>query len=670
MAKRPARPDDIYLLRKVSDPRVSPDGRQVAYVVHEADREADENRTSIHVANLDGSGGPRRFTQGAKDHSPRWSPDGRFLAYISNRDDEDQICLAPLAGGEPRQVTRAKFGVSQPAWAPDGRHIAYVARTGEFTPEKDRKPGEKNAPRVIRDLAYRLDGVGYADNRRAHIFTMDVDTAEERQLTDGDWNDAQPAWSPDGKSIVFVSDRQPERFQRQWRSDLWLVSDRGARPRRLTRGKGAAGQPTFSPDGSQIAFIGHENGNEYFSRNVEVFVVPTEGARPRSISRPLDRSAFGFPAPAGQSLVWLPDSSSVLFLAADHGSVVAFAATLAGGIERVIEGDLQVQALDITPDGKQVVFMSVWPDAPAEVYVRARSGGRRKNLSHANDPLLAEVEMAPVRRLTYEGGDGLEIEAFVLRPPDTARAAPTVLNIHGGPHSLHPEASFSLEHQMLATNGYAVFLPNIRGSSGYGEKFTSACVHDWGGKDYEDLMLGLDRLIADGIADPRRLFVSGYSYGGFMTSWVVGHTDRFRAAIVGAPVSDQLSMAGTTDIPLFLHYEIGGNRWAAEEAHRFRSPITYLQNVTSPVLLIHHEGDLRCPVGQSEEIFQGLKVLDKEVEFVRYPGGGHAYAQRTPSQFVDALERQLEWWARHDADTPAKRDRKRAGRPVGRSRRR
>lgn len=670
MAKRPARPEDIYLVKKVSDPRVSPDGTLVAYVVHEADRESDENRTSVFVARLDGAATPRQFTLGPKDHSPRWSPDGRYLAFVGKRGDEEQVFLAPTDGGEARQLTHEKSGASQPTWSPDSRQIAYVARTGDYTPEKDRKPAEKNAPRVIRDLAYRLDGVGYMDHRRAHIFTVDIETGETRQLTDGDWNDGQPAWSPDGRYIVFVSDRAPQRFQRQWRSDAWLVSARGGRPRRLTAGNGAACQPLFSPDGSHIAFIGHENGDQHFSRNIEVFVVPTAGGRPRSITRQLDRSAFGFPAFAfGNALAWLPDSSGVVFLAADHGSVLGFSASLDGQVERLIEGDLQVQAFDLTPEGREVVFVSVWADAPGEVYAQPLGEGRRRRLSNANAAFVGEVEFASVKRIVYQGGDGLDIEAFLLVAPESRRKLPTVLNIHGGPHSFHPEAAFSLEHQMLATNGYAVFLPNIRGSSGYGERFTSACVGDWGGRDYQDLMLGLDHLIEQGIADPERLFVSGYSYGGFMTSWVVGHTHRFRAAIVGAPVADQLSMAGTTDIPLFLSYELGGNRWIAEDAHRFRSPITYLPNVTSPVLLIHHEGDLRCPISQSEAMFQGLKLLGKEVEFVRYPGGGHAYAQRTPSQFVDALQRQLDWWARHDKPRPGRETvTKRARRPVGSSR--
>ena len=246
--------------------------------------------------------------------------------------------------------------------------------------------------------------------------------------------------------------------------------------------------------------------------------------------------------------------------------------------------------------------------------------------------------------MKYKGPDDLAIEAFTLYPPgyQKAKRYPIVLEIHGGPHGFHPSPMSFLPYQSLAAAGYVVLLPNPRGSSTYGEVFTQACVEDWGGKDYEDLMAGVDELIKRGIADPDRLYVSGYSYGGFMTTWVVGHTNRFRAAIIGAPVSHQLSMFGTSDIPLFDMYELGATPFEDPEEYRRRSPVTYLPNVETPVLLMHNEGDLRCPVAQSEEIFHGLKILGKEVEFIRYPGGSHI--GRTPWQQMDRIERMISWF--------------------------
>lgn len=661
--KRPVRPEDFYLLRTVSDPQPSPDGRRIAYVVSWPDKQSDEMRMSIYVAPVDGRRPPRRFTHGNHDHSPRWSPDGRYLAFVSNRGEKNQLFLAPLDGGEARQVTRARFGVGQPAWSPEGRRIAYVARVGNYKEPKERKGAEKAAPRVLRDLRYRLDGIGYFDERRMHIFTVDVETGKETQITDGDWHDDQPAWSPDGRWLAFVSDRERDRHQRHWRTDVWVTPATGGRSRKVTRSRGGASQPAFSPDGRSIAFLGHEHGEAGSAKNIHLFVVPVEGGRaPRSVSAPLDRSVFGHPvALAGRTLAWSRDGRSLLFLAWDSGATSLYrAGVVNGSVSKVLGGDRQIQAFASAPGGRRAVFVSAWASEPPEVYAAALDGrGRGRNLSHANDELRAAVSFAPVRRMTYAAPDGLEIEAYVLYPPGYRRGRryPLALEIHGGPHGVHPSALSLLPHQALAGAGYLVLLPNPRGSIGYGEAFAQACVGDWGGKDFEDLMAGVDALVRRGVADPDRLYVGGYSYGGFMTSWVVGHTDRFRAAVVGAPVADHLSMFGTTDIPHFSVYEHEGAPWETPEALRKRSPVTYLPNVKTPVLLVHWEGDLRCPIGQSEEIFQGLKLLGKRVEFVRYPGGFHV--ARTPSQSVDEMRRTQAWYDRHAPRRPARRSMRR-----------
>ncbi len=647
--KRPVQPEDFYLLKLVSDPQLSPDGRRVAYVVTKSDKQSDETQMSVYVAPADGRGPARRFTHGNRDHSPRWSPDGRILAFISNRGQKNQLFLAPLDGGEPRQLTTAKFGVAQPAWAPDGKSIAYVARVGDYKESKDRKGAERAVPRVIRDLRYKLDGIGYFDQRRMHVFTADVETGKETQLTDEDWYDAEPSWSPDGRWIAFTSDRERDRHQRQMRADVWVVRSSGGRARKVTRSRGSASSPAFSPDGRSIAFVGHENGGAGSAKNSHLLVVPSAGGRaPRSVSAPIDRSVVGGIPGAGRSFVWSRDGRSLLFLAGDGGTTALYRAGVANGsVSKVLGGDRQIEGFATAPDGRRIVFSAAWMTEPGEVYA-ARLGGRGRPtmLSHANDELRDAAQIGPAGRVKYRGPGGLTIEAFVVYPPDYRRGRryPVALQIHGGPHGVHP-TGFQLPHQALAGAGYVVFLPNPRGSSGYGEAFTQACVGDWGGKDFEDLMAGVDTLVRRGVADQDRLYVGGYSYGGFMTSWTVGQTDRFRAAVVGAPVSDNLSMFGTTDIPIFSTYEHEGTPFDDPDALRERSPVTYLPNVKTPVLLVHWEGDLRCPMGQSEEIFQGLKVLGKKVEFARYPGGSHGV--RTPSQSVDQIRRTRDWYDRH-----------------------
>jgi dipeptidyl aminopeptidase/acylaminoacyl peptidase len=663
--KRPIKPEDFYLLKTVADPQLSPDGKRVAYVVSWNDKEKDQAQIAIYVAPADGSSPAQRLTQGTRDTNPRWSPDGRYLAFVSKRgDDEAQVYLMPLDGGDARQLTKAKFGASQPAWSPDGKRMAYVARTGDYKTAKQRNAIEKNAPRVIRDLRYRFDGIGYFDERRPHVFTIDVESGETKQVTSGDYEDGAPAWSPNGKWIAFSSDRERDRFQRFWTSDIWVVAATGGRARKLTRSKGRSGSPAFSPDGRQIAFVGHENGVEGSSKNTHLYVVPLTGGRPpRSLSGPSDRSAYADVGAPGSAFAWARDGRSVVFLAENRGAISLFRAGLANGsVSKVVGGDRQVLAFALSPDDKQVYFAATWPSEPSEIYASSLSGGRERNLSHANDELRNAVEFAPFKRMTYRAADGLEIETFVITPPGARKGQrhPLTLLIHGGPHARHPmpTGGWLVQYQALAAAGHIVLAPNPRGSAGYGEAFSTACVKDWGGKDYEDLMAGVDVLIRKGIADPDRLYVGGRSYGGFMTTWVVGHTDRFRAAVVTAPVSNLVSKIGTADIPTWYPYEVGGTPFDNLEEYHFRSPTTYLPHVNTPVLLTHSEGDLRCPIGQSEEIFTALKMMGKEVEFVRYPGGFHGV--RTPSQEIDQTKRIISWYERHAPRARSRRNGKSA----------
>jgi len=319
--KRKVRPEDLYMLRNVVDPQISPDGKQVAYVVTWADRDADETRLSVYLTSLDGRAPARRFTQGNKDHTARWSPDGRYLAFVSDRGEKNQLFVAPLGGGEARQVTKAKYGISNPTWSPDGKRVAYMARTGEHKETKERSPLEKSAPRVIRDLRYKLDGIGFFDERRTHIFTIDIETGKENQVTDGDWYDDQPAWSPDGKHLAFVSDREQERHQRQWRSDVWVAPANGGRARKLTRSRGTAVSPAFSPDGRHVAFIGHEHGDEGSAKNIYLMIVPAQGGEPRSLSAPIDRPAAGWPPTGGRTFEWTRGGDALLFIAGDDPNI-------------------------------------------------------------------------------------------------------------------------------------------------------------------------------------------------------------------------------------------------------------------------------------------------------------------------------------------------------------
>ena len=670
MAKRTMAPEDAWLVRTAGDPRLSADGRRAAWVETTPDRETDKPAASIMVAPADGSEPARSFTHGPRDVSPRWSPDGRWLAYVSKADDQPaRLHVAPLDGGAPRAVTDLPGGASQPAWSPDSTRIAFVSSVGAPEPAKDRTPVEQAAPRVVRGLYARQDDIGWFEGRR-HLFVVDVASGEVSQVTDGDWDDDMPSWSPDGETLVFASDRGRGRNDRFGRSDAWLVAASGkGRARRLTRGRGRASFPQFSPDGATVAFIGHEAGDEGWNRDPGLYTVTVDATpgggssadgEPRRLGTDLDRP-MGYGFLPTSPYAWLP-GGDVAVLVADRGSLVL--ARVAGdgrGRSRVVvaPGTGQVDGFSMSTDGRTVAYTYMSVTEPHEVFVvpwRARGGNGAAaavRVSHANDEVRDTFELAPMERYTTTAPDGLEVEYFVVRPPSGGRkpaaagapAAPAHLEIHGGPHGFHPIGMAFAYYQALAAAGFAVLLPNPRGSAGYGQTFTEACTYDWGGADFDDLMACVDDAVGRGIADPDRLTVGGYSYGGFMTAWTVGHSKRFRAAVVGAPVIDHVSMIGTTDIPGFSRFELGGTPWDRPEEYVKRSPLTYLPDVTTPVLIHHWDGDLRCPIGQAEELYTALRLLHKDVEFVRYPGGSHI--SRSPSQAVDRTARIIDWVTSH-----------------------
>lgn len=649
--KRGFAASDLWQLRTVSAPDLSSDGTRVAFTVTTPDPGTDTNLTSVWVAPTDGSGPARRFSSGDHDSLPKWSPDGSALAFLSDRGSEAQIVVAPLSGGEAVPLTAAPYGVTGFSWSPDGTRIAYVTRTGEWTKPEDRSALERSAPTVVTDLYHRYDNIGYFDARRRHIFVVDVAggrdaPGEAVQVTDGDWDDSEPVWSPDGSLLAFASDRSATRHAVA-QQDLWTTAPvAGATPTRLTGGIGTAVGPRFSPDGRLVSYVGHRHGPGDSSKNNHLMVVPADASgEPRSLSAVLDRSVWGLLPAAGASHVWRSDGS-VLFLAGEAGTQGVYAADPAGAqVVPVAGGDRQVMA--IAGAEGVIAFVAQWPSFPVELFCAKPDGSDERAVTALNAGWADEVSWAPVERVRSRSADGLEIDSYVLYPPGFVKGepAPTVLEIHGGPHSWHPQGSMLGLYQCLAAAGYVVVLPNPRGSQGYGERFAGSCVADWGGADFGDLMSALDHLVAEGIADPARLYVAGYSYGGFMTAWTVGHTDRFRAACVSAPVSNLVSMFGTTDIPYFNEHESGGSPWEVPDYYREHSPVTYLPRVTTPVLVLHWDGDLRCPVGQGEEVFQGLVKLGKEAVMVRYPGGYHI--RRTPSQLIDWTQRHLEWFAAH-----------------------
>jgi dipeptidyl aminopeptidase/acylaminoacyl peptidase len=614
-------------------------------VVVEVDEEKDRRCSSVWVAAVDGATPPRRFSEGPADAGPRFSPDGRWLAYISVTDDKPahaHVRLAPLDGGAPLPLGELPGPVSEVAWSPDSRRVVVVCRVG--VPDlEDAKPEERNAPRRVRGLGARMDGVGWQEGRR-HLFLIDVPDGSTKQLTRGEFDHDNPSFSPDGECIVFASDRTRRRDDRQFRSDGWIMPAQGGRSRRLTNGKGLVSFPRFSPDGELVAFAGHVT--EDWDEDSHLFVVPSDGSRQPERQVPdTDRPIFDW---SGTPPLHWTGERELTMLLADRGTVTIHRARVGDRRTReLIGGELQIVGLAARVGQRSIAYSAAWVDQPSELFVSAGGRGEATRLTHLNDALAEEVELTPTQRASVTRPDGTEIEYFMLLPPGRRPTRlPVHLEIHGGPHAWWPWAGFLAFHQALAAAGYCVLLPNPRGSASYGQEFTTASAGDWGGGDYEDLLACCDDLIERGIVDPERMFVGGGSYGGFMTNWIVGHTKRFRAATTLAGLSDMRGMALTSDIPWVAQFHFGGTPWQRSEEYDRLSPLTYLPAVTTPVLVIHWEGDLRVPINQGEEIYAGLRTLGKEAEFLRYPGGFHV--QITPSQGVDATRQVLDWNQRHD----------------------
>jgi dipeptidyl aminopeptidase/acylaminoacyl peptidase len=638
--KRALTLEDFWQLKTVADPQPSPDGTQVAYVVDSYDEGKNQTHSAIWLASLE-SGQTRQLTSGeSQDMQPRWSPDGARLAFVSTRHEgKPQLFLIDVAGGEARRLTHAPDGATSPLWSPDGKHLCYTS-----APETDRQKvpqetawfeahseADKNAPRLRRQtvLLSRFDGRGYIE-RRAQLFVLDLDDAqaEPRQLTEGDFDAAMATWSPDGALIAFVSNRSDD-TNASLASDVWTVAVESGALQRLTDGDLSALLPVWSPDGKTIAFFAeHALSTRRGYEDPHIWLVSRAGGDQRDLMRHLDRTLaalqpdyyFG----AGAGPVWSPDGQTLFFVSAEHGANAIFALAVEGGdCRRISSTHADIDALQSVAARQMFVGVAATSEQPYDLFTLPWSGGELQPLVATNQALLDEVTIAPTERITFTGPDGWEIEGWLVRPLHAERPYPLILHVHGGPYSAWGH-SFYFQAQALAGAGYASLYINPRGSKGYGLAF--AQVADWGEKDYLDLMAGVDAVLARGEVDPERLGITGISYGGFMTNWVLGHTDRFAAAVSVNGVSNHASFYGTSDLGVLWFGKHYGHPWESEDFYRSRSPITYVDRISTPLLLLQAENDYRCPIEQGEQMFAALLARRQIAELIRFPNASHVIA--------------------------------------------
>jgi len=636
-SKRPLQPDDVFEIKTVGDPRISPDGQWVAYTVTQFDRKDDASDTDIYMIATSG-GAPVKLTSSKKpETSPRWSPDGRYLAFLSSRDGKKtQVYLLDRRGGDAQAITESKTGVSSIAWSPDGTKLAFlVADPDPNDPGPDAKDA-KPRPHVITRLQFMRDGEGYLTDLHRHLHVLDLATKSDVQITSDTYDDGAPVWSPDGTLIAFSANRT-DNADANDNSDIFVVSPKAnAKPRPITTYAGADTSPAFSPDGTRIAYLeGGEPKDIWYATN-NVAIVSVDGGVPQIMTRGLDRNVR---APRFSA-----DGTNVLFLLEEGGNVrlasVASTASASAGraaIDRVIDGEHDLSAFDIAKDGS-IAYVDSGPQLPGEVFYANRQ------LTHVNDAFLSTIALGSVERYKAKSADGTTIDAFLTRPPNAPSGKlPTILRIHGGPVSQYSTA-FNLEWQMLAARGFAIVAANPRGSSGYGRDFSRAIWADWGNKDFDDVMAAVDAAVAMGVADPERLGVGGWSYGGILTDHVISKTNRFKAAIAGASEFNYLANYGTDHYQRQWEAELG-LPWRNPDAWMRISPFYRLDKITTPTLVMGGDADMNVPILGGEQLYQGLKRLGRDTELVIYPGETHTF--RRLSFIKDRYDRYIAWYEKY-----------------------
>lgn len=684
--------EDYYAFEFLGDPHLSPDGRWVAYVVTTVDQRQNRRLSQIWLAAIDGSRPARPFTTSPQSaSSPRWSPDGRSLAFLSSRPAPDggpsapqgsapptpspspttsptpistamppglpsalqtaaadatpraQVWLLSLDGGEARRLTNLKNGVSSFDWSPDGTRLVLTSRTG---------PSDVKAPssdvRHYKHLSYKFNDTGWFDDKRSHVWVADVQTGAATQLTFGeDWNDTDPQWSPDGNFIAFVSDRTGKAFDESRNTDVFVIDSAGGPMRKISDHDEADNSPRWSPDGKSIAFLGRLRERDH----PKIYVANASGGQAsRNVAPALDLIP--------SNLTWAEQGRALYLETGVRGEAHLFRVDAKDGkVRQVTKGARAVRLVDIANDSRRMVYAANDFKHLDDLYASDLDGSGEKKLTNLNARLWPQFQLADVERMTYKGAGGWEIDGFLVKPVgwQEGKKYPLILSIHGGPAGQYGVDWFH-EFQVYAARGWAVFYTNPRGSTGYGQKFERGIEGEWGRNDYTDVMNGVEEVLRrNPWIDRERLGVTGGSYGGYLTNWIVGHTNIFKAAVTLRSVVNFVSDEGTRDGAYGHKDDFGGDLFEKFDLYWERSPLKYAANVKTPILILHSENDFRVPLEQGEQWFRALKHFGVTAEFVIFPRENHNLTRTgEPKHLVESLNWQLYWFDRYlDGKTDA-----------------
>jgi dipeptidyl aminopeptidase/acylaminoacyl peptidase len=648
---------DVFELEWASGPQVSPDGRRIVYERRSMDVMTDQRRSRLWLASADGRDQRPLSSDGGDAYVPRWSFDGSRLLFAARDGEGVQLFVHYVDTGQSAAVTHVARTPSGAAWSPDGRTIAFTmlvaAKSGLLAPLPEKPEGAKWAdpPKVIRQLVYRQDGEGYVGAGHTQLFVVPAIGGTARQLTHGDFDmDGAPVFTPDGRAILISGNRHPNAESEPLDSEIYEVGVEDGELRSLTDRRGPDEAPAISPDGRSVAYVGFDDRRQGYEVT-HLYVMNRDGSGSRAVAADFDRDV--------EAPVWSSDGKGVFFRTSDRGNGkvawVAVTGPAAGKVE-IVGSDLGGGDLGrpygggsfSVSDAGRVAYTVSRPEVPADVAVAER-GAAARTITHLNDDLFAGKELASIEAIEFDSSaDQRRIQGWILKPPgfDATKRYSLILEIHGGPFADYGDR-FGAELQLYAAAGYVVLYLNPRGSTSYGEEFGNLIHHDYPSRDYDDLMSGVDAVVARGYVDPRQLYVTGGSGGGILTAWIVTKTDRFRAAVSAKPVINWTSFVLTADhTNFFTQYWFAKPLWESPDEYLRRSPIFHVGNVKTPTMMMTGEEDYRTPSSEAEQFYTALRLRGVDTALVRLPGASHDISRR-PSQLIAKVSCILAWFAKH-----------------------
>jgi dipeptidyl aminopeptidase/acylaminoacyl peptidase len=631
-SKRGIKADDLSQLKSVVDPQLSPDGITYVYVQTMIDMEHNDYNSHIFQTNLAESGDPVQWTFGkGKNHSPRWSPDGKMLAFVSNRSGKNQIYVLSLQGGEARQVTFLESGAASPVWSPDSSRLAFNTslKIGKTVFDEEEKTEDKNlSPLEVTKMKYKSNSEGFWKGNYTQIAAIDIKSGELRQLTEGDHDHYLYSWSPNGEFLAIGADLT-EDIDQSFLLDVFLLNVLTKELTRITE-SGYFGNVTWSPDGKYLGMIGHKQ--EYYNATLaKIWLYHLDTKQMSCLTKNWDTAVGDYSIGDFQQgavtpgILWTKNSREFYFLATENGNTSVYHGNFAGEIHSVLSGNQHVYGLTFNKEHEKAIVAISKPTEIGDFYLLPLNNGEVKRLTNVNQNYLNEISLSEPETIEFTAADGWKIHGWLMKPIgfEEGKKYPLIFEIHGGPHMMYGN-TFMNEFQILAAEGYAVLYVNPRGSHGYGQEFVDAVRGDYGGGDYQDLMHAVDYVLNNyDFINEKRLGVTGGSYGGFMTNWIVGQTNRFKAAVTQRSISNWISFYGVSDIGYyFTEWQIKSDLSDISTLWK-HSPLAYVGDVETPLLILHSEKDYRCPIEQAEQLFIALKRLGKKTKFIRFPEENH-----------------------------------------------